>query len=319
MNKLDQLRGMSKVVADTGDIEQIKKYQPEEATTNPSLLLKAVHMPEYAYIVDKAFRKARHLPASEAVTEITLNLATGFGIEILNHIPGRVSTEVDARLSFDTESTIEQAKSIINKYEAQGIDRSRVLIKIAATWEGVKAAELLQKQGIHCNMTLVFHLAQAIACAEAETTLVSPFVGRITDWYMKQKGLYDFPPVDKDPGVLSLKKIYNYYKTFGYSTVCMGASFRRLEQVEALAGCDALTISPELLSELEQSQDTLTRQLGIADQAMVTEKINMSEPVFRWLINDDAMATEKLAEGIRKFAQAIHSLEEVIQKRLARE
>ncbi len=316
MNKLSQLKNMTKVVADTGDIEQIKQYSPADATTNPSLLLKAAAMPEYGYVFKQAVENSKHLSGDKQVEEIMYQLAVGFGLEILKIIPGRISTEVDARLSFDTQGTIDSAHRIIELYKKAGISRERVLIKVAATWEGIQAAKVLQKEGIFCNLTLIFHIAQAIACAEVDVTLISPFVGRITDWFKKDEGAKDFPPVDEDKGVLSVREIYNYFKHFGYKTTVMGASFRHVGQVEALAGCDALTISPQLLSELKNDDRELPQQLSEKNTQPVS-KINCSEINFRWLMNESPMATEKLAEGIRNFAVDTVKLENLIKQKIA--
>ncbi|WP_235826873.1 transaldolase [Facilibium subflavum] len=302
---------MTKVVADTGDFTQIKKYQPQDATTNPSLLLKAVLMPEYDEVVKSA------LSNTKDINKAMLNISTAFGVEILKVVPGRVSTEVDARLSFDCEKTIEYARELIASYQAHGVDKDRVLIKIASTWEGIKAAEILEKEGVCCNLTLMFDLVQAIACAQSNVYLISPFVGRITDWYMKQQGQKDFPDVAEDKGVQSVKEIYQHYKKFGYQTVVMGASFRHVGQIEALAGCDALTISPELLAQLESDQASLVQQLSkdavpLADH---TDTI-IDEKMFRWAMNQNPMATEKLAEGIRKFAEDTVKLESIISQKI---
>ena len=316
MNKLSQLREMTKVVADTGDIEQIKKYRPEDATTNPSLLLKAAAMPEYRYIFDKAIQDTSDQLGNERISAVMAELAVGFGVEILKAIPGRISTEVDARLSFDTEASIACAKDLIKRYQNHGVDKSRVLIKIASTWEGIQAAKVLEKEGITCNLTLMFNIAQAVACAEGGITLVSPFVGRITDWYKKANGQAEFPPISEDEGVLSVKDIYAYYKTFGFTTTVMGASFRHVGQVEALAGCDALTIAPQLLEVLEQDDHVLPQQLNANDIDNTIQRIDVSEVNFRWLMNQDAMATEKLAEGIRNFAIDTRKLEMMIEQKI---
>lgn len=316
MSKLSQLKDMTLVVADTGDIQQIKAYQPQDATTNPSLLLKAVSMPEYQNLFDNAVTNAKQTTSEHQVAYIMDQLSVGIGAEITKTIPGRISTEVDARLSFDTQSTVDSAKRIIDLYEAADVDRDRVLIKIAATWEGIQAAKELEKTGIHCNLTLIFHIAQAVACAEAGVTLISPFVGRITDWYKKHEGAEAFPPVNEDEGVLSVKDIYNYFKYFNYETTVMGASFRHVGQVEALAGCDALTISPQLLSELDQDNGSLEQVLS-KEKLIPNKRIDCSEPAFRWMMNDSPMATEKLAEGIRNFALDSVKLENIIKAKLA--
>ncbi|MCF6775021.1 transaldolase [Thiotrichales bacterium 19X7-9] len=316
MTKLDSLRKMTKVVADTGDIEKIKLHKPEDATTNPSLLLKAAAMPQYQDILKHTLEETNHLGANERLEAILYHLAVNFGIEILKIVPGRVSTEVDARLSFDTNKTIQAAKRLIQLYENHGISRERILIKIAATWEGIQAAEMLEKEGIHCNLTLIFHIAQAVRCAQAGVTLISPFVGRITDWYKQALNQTDFPPVDEDEGVQSVKAIYNYFKAFDYTTTVMGASFRHVKQVEALSGCDALTISPELLSELEADNGQLEKHLSkdLIDRSI--EKIDVSEAQFRWALNESAMATEKLAQGIRNFAIDTVKLENLINEKM---
>jgi transaldolase len=302
MTVLDQLREMTVIVADTGDIDSIKKHRPRDATTNPSLLLSAAQMPGYQHLLKDAIDKsAVDIARPDAdLRPVLEHLAVNFGREILSIIPGRVSVEVDAALSFDTLASINTALRLISLFEQQGIDRLRVLIKIAATWEGIKAAEELEKQGIHCNLTLLFGFAQAVACAEAHVTLISPFVGRILDWYKAKQGL-DQVPGDRDPGVLSVKQIFNYYKKFGYATEIMGASFRNTDEIMELAGCDLLTISPKLIDELNR-EGLLTQKLK-ASQAVGSDlkKIVLDEKAFRWMLNEDAMATEKLAEGIRKF------------------
>ncbi|MDO8954644.1 MAG: transaldolase [Gammaproteobacteria bacterium] len=310
-NKLEQFKKMTTVVADTGDIASIERYTPQDATTNPSLILKAAAMPEYQHLVAEAVAYAKQQspdPKKQLHAALT-KLAVNFGIEILKLIPGRVSTEVDARLSFDKAATIKQAHELIALYESQGIDRQRILIKIASTWEGICAAEELEREGIHCNLTLMFNFAQAIACADAGITLISPFVGRIYDWYKKHNNC-DYAAAE-DPGVLFVSKVYHYFRKFDYATVVMGASFRNLGQIEALAGCDFLTISPNLLAELQEAQGELTQRLSLKEsKAMDLTKISLDEASFRWMLNDDAMATEKLAEGIRLFAQDIVKLEQ---------
>ena len=300
--QLDQLKRFTKVVADTGDFATLKEYAPSDATTNPSLILKAAQKPEYAYLVEKAVADARkaNLSGEAAGRRIVRDLLILFGLEILKIIPGRVSTETDAALSFDTDSLVQQAREFIDLYKQAGIGRERILIKIASTWEGIRAAEVLQREGINCNMTLLFSLAQAIAAADAKGKLISPFVGRILDWYKAHTGK-DYPPA-KDPGVESVRAIYNYYKKFGYPTEVMGASFRNVGEILELAGCDALTISPQLLGELKKSTAPLERKLDPAKAASAdVTKINVDEKTFRWLLNEDAMATEKLSEGIRLF------------------
>jgi len=318
MNLLDQLRKMTVVVADTGDFETIAQYQPRDATTNPSLLYKAAQMPHYKALLDEAIATGQSESGDHAsqVDGVVDRLFIAFGKEILQIIPGRVSTEVDARLSFDTEATIKKAHRLIALYEADGIDRKRILIKIASTWEGIRAAERLEKEGIHCNLTLLFGFPQAVACAEAGITLISPFVGRIHDWYCKERGVKDIPATE-DPGVHSVTKIYNYFKKFDYRTEVMGASFRNPGEIIELAGCDLLTISPELLGELQKQEGTLVRKLSPdIGRAQKIEKIHLDEKTFRWMLNEDAMATEKLAEGIRRFAADLVKLEQYIVKHL---
>jgi transaldolase len=310
MNKLEQLKSMTTVVADTGDIETIKQFAPQDATTNPSLIYKAAQMPQYQHLIDDALRWAK-AQGGDVLKAAMLKLAVNFGREILQLIPGRVSTEVDARLSFDTQATIDQARELIALYEAECISRERILIKIASTWEGIKAAEQLEQEGIHCNLTLMFQFIQAVACAQAKVTLISPFVGRIYDWYKKHNAR-DYTPAE-DPGVLSVAKIYQYYHHFDYPTIVMGASFRSAGQIEQLAGCDYLTISPSLLSELQQDDGVLVQQLSEqAAKALQLNNITADEQTFRWEMNQDAMATEKLAEGIRAFAADIEKLEAMI-------
>jgi len=318
MNRLQQLQQMTTIVADTGEIDEIKKYKPTDATTNPSLILKASQKPEYKKLVEDAVKwgKSKGKDKKEQLELIITKIFVNFGVEILNIVPGRVSTEVDARLSFDIDHSIRKAQQYIELYEELGIKKERVLVKLASTWEGVMAARKLEASGIHCNMTLMFHLAQAIACAEAKATLISPFVGRIFDWYKKAEGKESYPPAE-DPGVLSVKGIYDYYKKFGYKTVIMGASFRNIDQILELAGCDLLTISPDLLHELTESEDPVPRKLNPSQaKEQKIEKITVDEKTFRWMVNDNAMATEKLAEGIRKFAQDTVKLEKEIEKML---
>ena len=296
MNQLDQLKQYTTVVADTGDFQAMQAYSPQDATTNPSLILKAVQKDDYRHLLEQAARDHRSLGTAEIVDR----LLVAFGVEILGLIPGRVSTETDARLSFDTEATIAKGRALIALYEAAGVSRQRVLIKIASTWEGIRAAEVLQRDGIACNMTLLFSLPQAVACADAGAQLISPFVGRIYDWYKKSTGI-EYAGAD-DPGVQSVHRIYDYYRKFGHATEVMGASFRNTSQIIELAGCDLLTISPELLGKLAASDAPLTRRLSADDaKAAVLEKITLDEKSFRFMLNDDAMATEKLAEGIRQF------------------
>ncbi len=315
MNQLDQLKKFTTVVSDTGDFESLRQYSPTDSTTNPSLIYAASQQPQYQPLLEDAIRygmakSGSHL--SHAMDKVFVN----FGLEILKIIPGRVSTEVDARLSFDVDGSIEKAHHLVSLYEAAGIDRKRVLIKLASTWEGVLAAAALEKEGIRCNMTLMFSLPQAIACAEARATLVSPFVGRILDWYKKNEGVASYPPAE-DPGVKSVVKIYNYYKKFGYKTQIMGASFRNKEEILELAGCDLLTIAPSLLEELKTSSVPIVRKLD-PEKAKTSsiEKIAMDEKTFRYLVNEDAMATEKLAEGIRNFAKDIVKLETALRKKM---
>ena len=313
---LTQLRAVTTVVADTGELSAIKAYAPEDATTNPSLILKAVACAEYAPLLAQVVAAAREQSPvlAEQVTEAADRLIVAIGCEVLQCIPGRISTEVDARLSFDTEATIGKARKLIALYEAHGVPRSRVLIKIAATWEGIRAAEQLEREGINCNLTLLFSFAQARACAEAGVFLISPFVGRILDWYKAKTGQsYD---AESDPGVLSVRAIYRYYKQHGYPTVVMGASFRSVEEVLALAGCDRLTISPDLLQKLEAQAGDLVRQL-VDEGGQQSKPALMGEAEFRWQHNEDAMATEKLAEGIRNFAIDQVKLEQLLATRLA--
>jgi transaldolase len=307
---LDSLKRHTIVVADTGDIDAIRQHMPQDATTNPSLLLKAAPQAQYRALVDRARGEAAALGLDHArETEAFMDrLAVAFGCEILQIIPGRVSTEVDARLSFDTPATIAKARELIALYEEAGVARERVLIKIGSTWEGIKAAEQLEREGIHCNLTLLFSFAQAVACAEAGVTLISPFVGRIYDWHKKERG--EEIPVDADPGVESVRRIYNYYKKFGYQTEVMGASFRRVEQIVHLAGCDLLTISPELLAALAGMDGELTPALTAeAARASDEPRVTLDEAAYRWLHNQDAMAVEKLAAGIRSFDADARKLE----------
>jgi transaldolase len=294
MNQLEQLKQFTTVVADTGDFQSIKAYTPQDATTNPSLILKAVQKPEYRPLLEKAIANA----PDASIDGIIDSLLIAFGVEILKFVPGRVSTEIDAALSFDTEATVAKGRELIALYEAAGVSRERVLIKIASTWEGIRAAEILEKDGIHCNLTLLFSLCQAVACAEAGVKLISPFVGRIYDWYKKSTGT-EYQGAD-DPGVQSVKGIYQYYRKFGYATEVMGASFRNTSQILELAGCDLLTISPDLLQKLADSDAPFERKL-VKDDSADIEKIAIDEKTFRFMLNEDAMATEKLAEGIRAF------------------
>jgi transaldolase len=318
---LEQLRGMTTVVSDTGDINAIQQYKPQDATTNPSLIAAAAGMPAYQSIVDGVLKQARESSGPNAsdhdvAAAAFKSLAVAFGRKILEIVPGRVSTEVDARLSYDTEKSIATARDIIGQYEAAGISRQRVLIKLASTWEGIRAAEILEKEGIHCNMTLLFGLHQAVAAAEAHVTLISPFVGRILDWYKKDTGK-DYAPVD-DPGVHSVTTIYNYYKHFGYKTVVMGASFRNTGEIIELAGCDLLTIAPKLLGELEATQGTLVRKLDASKaKDLKIEKIPMDKATFDKMHAADRMAHDKLKEGIDGFSKALEDLEKLLEKRLA--
>lgn len=315
MNKLDQLKKMTKVVADTSDFKKISAYQPIDATTNPSLLFKAAKMDEYISIVEEALSKSSHLDNRLRVDEAMLDIAVTFGIYILNSISGRVSTEVDARLSFNTIKTVEYSRRIINKYHKLGVNKSRILIKIPATWEGIKAAQILEKEDINCNLTLIFNITQAVACAQAKVFLVSPFVGRITDWYMDKIDSTILPRVSEDKGVLSVKDIYGYYKQYEYPTIIMGASFRHVSQVESLSGCDALTISLDLLQQLKEDNKPLIRHLSKIKKIKELDR-EVTENKFRWDMNKDPMATEKLAEGIRQFAVDTIRLEELIKQKL---
>ncbi|HOJ65723.1 MAG TPA: transaldolase [Paludibacteraceae bacterium] len=311
MNLLEQLKKFTTVVADTGDFASMMAYQPVDATTNPSLIFSASQDPKYEYLMEDAIRYAQSLTSDkeEQLKKAMDKLAVNFGIKILEIVPGRVSTEVDARLSFDVKGTIAKARELIALYESAGISRERILIKIASTWEGIRAAEILEKEGIHCNLTLLFSLTQAVACAEAGVTLISPFVGRILDWYKKDRGVTDIPP-EEDPGVKSVTAIYNYFKKFGYATQVMGASFRNMGEIIQLAGCDLLTISPALLKELEQTEGVLERKLD-PEKAKTADiqPLKINEISFRWMMNEDAMATEKLAEGIRNFTKDLLKLE----------
>ena len=314
MNLIEQLKTFTKVVADTGDFSSIEVYKPVDATTNPSLIFAASQDPKYRELIDDAIRYARNQSPAKSIqlSKAMDKLAVNFGLKILEIVPGRVSTEVDARLSFDSEATILKARELIGLYEMAGVSRERVLIKVASTWEGIKAAEVLEKEGIHCNLTLLFSFVQAVACAEAGVRLISPFVGRILDWYKKSRGV-DGIPAAEDPGVLSVKNIYNYYKKFGYETQVMGASFRNIGEITELAGCDLLTISPVLLNELENTEGNLVCKLNAADAVLSdVVKINFDEKTFRWMMNEDAMATEKLAEGIRNFTKDLIKLEKQI-------
>ncbi len=317
MNQLEQLRGMTTVVADSGDIASIAVRRPTDATTNPSLLLQAAQMPAYLIHVDEALNYAARAGSDAAIREsIAMDrLAVNFGAAILALIPGRVSTEVDARLSFDQDATVKRAERLIGLYDDAGIPPARVLIKIAATWEGIRAAQRLERNGIRCNLTLLFSFSQALACADAGVTLISPFVGRIFDWYCKHEGRDSYPAQD-DPGVVSVTRIYNYYKKHGYPTQVMGASFRNVEQIRALAGSDLLTIAPSLMEELAAMNGELPRRLDPANAAaMPLPRLSLDESAFRWQLNEDAMATEKLAEGIRKFADDTLKLQAFLHAR----
>jgi transaldolase len=307
MSQLDALSQHSLVVADTGDIEQVARWKPQDATTNPSLLLTSAEDPRYQHLVQSSVREA-HGDVSLAMDRMFVL----FGTEILRHVRGRVSTEVDARLSFDEEKSIRKARSLISLYEKHGVSRERILIKLAATWEGIRAAEKLEKEGVHCNMTLLFSFAQAAACADAGVTLISPFVGRIYDWHKAARKVADIP-VEEDPGVISVQRIYSYYKKYGYKTQVMGASFRKTEQILALAGCDLLTIAPDLLKKLDASSEPLERKLSLEKaKSQSIQKISLDEKDFRWEHNQDAMATDKLADGIRRFDADARKLEKLM-------
>jgi transaldolase len=306
MNQLEQLKQFTTVVADTGDFQSIKAYAPQDATTNPSLILKAVQKPEYRPLLEKTITDFPKASTGEVIDRLLI----AFGVEILKFVPGRVSTEIDAALSFDTEATVAKGRELIALYEGAGIARERVLIKIASTWEGIRAAEILEREGIHCNLTLLFSLCQAIACAEAGVKLISPFVGRIYDWYKKSTGT-DYTGAD-DPGVQSVKRIYQYYRKFGYDTEVMGASFRNTSQILELAGCDLLTIAPDLLQKLADSDAPLERKLAHDANADI-QRIAMDEKSFRFMLNEDAMGTEKLAEGIRAFVADSNKLKQMIE------
>lgn len=309
-NQLDRLKALTTVVADTGDFESMKAFTPQDATTNPSLILKAAASPAYAALVDQAIQQAGAEASMDAIID---RLLVTFGKAILEIVPGRVSSEVDARLSFDTQGTLERARGLIALYAAEGISKDRILIKIASTWEGIKAAEILEQEGIHCNLTLLFSFAQAVACAEAKVQLISPFVGRILDWHKKATGeTYEGAA---DPGVISVTEIYNYYKKFGYKTEVMGASFRNTGEILELAGCDLLTISPALLQELAENDGAVDRKLDPSNTSDL-DQISLDEKDFRYALNEDAMATEKTAEGIRNFAADIVKLEKLIAERI---
>ena len=314
--QLDSLRKMTVVVADTGDIDAIKKYQPQDATTNPSLILSASALPQYAPLIDEAiaYAKAQSADKAQQLIDAEDKLAVNIGLEILKIVPGRISTEVDARLSYDTQATVEKARKLIALYNAAGISNDRILIKIASTWQGIRAAEILEKEGINCNLTLLFSEAQARACAEAGVYLISPFVGRILDWYKANSDKKEYAPAE-DPGVISVTKIYNYYKEYGYKTVVMGASFRNVGEIIELAGCDRLTIAPALLKELQENSTALVRKLEFKGEVKAKPQ-PLTEAEFYWQHNSDAMAVEKLAEGIRKFAVDQEKLEAMLSAKL---
>ena len=314
--QLDSLRSMTVVVADTGDIDAIKKYQPQDATTNPSLILSASALPQYAPLIDEAvaYAKAQSADKAQQLIDAEDKLAVNIGLEILKIVPGRISTEVDARLSYDTQATVEKARKLIALYNAAGISNDRILIKIASTWQGIRAAEILEKEGINCNLTLLFSEAQARACAEAGVYLISPFVGRILDWYKANTDKKEYAPAE-DPGVISVTKIYNYYKEYGYKTVVMGASFRNVGEIIELAGCDRLTIAPALLKELQENSTALVRKLDYKGEVKAKPQ-PLTEAEFYWQHNSDAMAVEKLAEGVRKFAVDQEKLEAMLSAKL---
>ena len=314
--QLDSLRSMTVVVADTGDIDAIKKYQPQDATTNPSLILSASALPQYAPLIDEAiaYAKAQSADKAQQLIDAEDKLAVNIGLEILKIVPGRISTEVDARLSYDTQATVEKARKLIALYNAAGISNDRILIKIASTWQGIRSAEILEKEGINCNLTLLFSEAQARACAEAGVYLISPFVGRILDWYKANTDKKEYAPAE-DPGVISVTKIYNYYKEYGYKTVVMGASFRNVGEIIELAGCDRLTIAPALLKELQENTTPLVRKLEYKGEVKAKPQ-PLTEAEFYWQHNSDAMAVEKLAEGIRKFAVDQEKLEAMLSAKL---
>lgn len=316
ITQLDSLRSMTVVVADTGDIDAIKKYQPQDATTNPSLILSASALPQYAPLIDEAitYAKAQSADKAQQLIDAEDKLAVNIGLEILKIVPGRISTEVDARLSYDTQATVEKARKLIALYNAAGISNDRILIKIASTWQGIRAAEILEKEGINCNLTLLFSEAQARACAEAGVYLISPFVGRILDWYKANTDKKEYAPAE-DPGVISVTKIYNYYKEYGYKTVVMGASFRNVGEIIELAGCDRLTIAPALLKELQENTTPLVRKLEYKGEVKAKPQ-PLTEAEFYWQHNSDAMAVEKLADGIRKFAVDQEKLEAMLSAKL---
>jgi transaldolase len=315
MNQLEQLKKFTTVVADTGDFKAIEKYHPTDSTTNPSLILAVSQLPQYKHLIDEAIqhgKKAHKNQLSHVIDKIFVN----FGLELLKVVPGRVSTEVDARLSFDVDASIEKARHLISLYESAGVSRKRVLIKLATTWEGIQAAKVLEKEGIHCNMTLLFSLVQAVACAEVNVTLISPFVGRILDWFKKAQNVQSYLP-SEDPGVKSVSQIFNYYKKFGHKTQIMGASFRNKEEILELAGCDLLTIAPNLLEELKNSNEQVVKKLDEKEAKNSSiSKIHVDEKTFRYLLNEDAMATEKLSEGIRNFVKDIVKLESFLKEKM---
>lgn len=318
---LDQLSEMTVVVADTGDLEAIRKFTPRDATTNPSLILAAAQIPAYQSLIDEALRSSRNLigdeaPVEDVVREALDEISVIFGKEILKIVPGRVSTEVDARLSYDIEATIEKGRKLMRLYNDAGVSNDRVLIKIASTWEGIKAAEVLEREGIHCNLTLLFGFGQAVACAEAGVTLISPFVGRILDWYKADTGRDSYPGPE-DPGVISVTRIFNYYKNHGYKTEVMGASFRNLDEITELAGCDLLTISPKLLDQLRESEASLSRKLDAENPQIPEPLVHVDRQRFDALMQSDRMATDKLSEGIKGFSKAIETLEHQLAHRLA--
>lgn len=310
-SKLEQLKAMTDVVADTGDIEAIRRFTPQDATTNPSLILKAAQLPQYQNMISQVVTSLAEDRSEAALKSAGMDIAVRIGKEITQLVPGKVSTEVDARLSFNTDATVEEARQLIARYTKQGVDKSRLLIKIASTWEGIRAAEILEKEGIECNLTLLFSLTQAAACAEAGAALISPFVGRILDWHVARGNKP--ATAEQDPGVISVSTIYSYYKQHDYKTIVMGASFRNTDEIEALAGCDRLTISPALLEELESSSDDLPRRLSANMEFKTVPRLVFSESSFRWAMNEDAMATEKLAEGIRAFAADQIKLEAMLK------
>lgn len=316
MSQLEEFKKFTVVVADTGDIDSIKQFSPEDATTNPSLVLKAAQLPQYKHLIESAIQTAKQLGGSkeEQLINASDQVAVNIGVEILKYVPGRISTEVDARLSFDRQKCIEKARKLIQLYQQKGIDKSRILIKLASTWEGIRAAEELEKEGINCNLTLLFSFAQARACAEANVFLISPFVGRIYDWYQAKQPIANYN-ADQDPGVISVRNIYDYYKQHDYKTIVMGASFRKVKQILSLAGCDRLTIAPNLLTEMQNSTAPVERKLN-PNQPQASRPAAMTEAEFRWQHNLDAMAVEKLAEGIRAFAVDQGKLEDMLAKLL---